>query len=292
MFPPVCLCLTPTCLHAHSPERLALTHPNLCPFIPPGASHCPHLVTSLLPLHLPLCPFTSPHRELLERLYHCLLGHLYHLARGQLLRLGAARGMSGPSSSSADVLLLGRDAAVLQTPGAGARAVAAAALRGGPGGGPKTLGAGSTPAAAGVKQDGVALVAAAAASGVLSPPLVAACQELLGVPLCAYSCLVAKVADGAAGAHAYDVQTPRRPAEDVSGGAARGVVGAAVNTCCGVCVCVGGEGGQEDSQVGVGVDVNDDKQPKQQRVACGGSAALNLHLPLPGHGLLPMLLLY
>jgi hypothetical protein len=45
-------------------------------------------------------------RELLDRLYCCLLGHLFHLARGELLRLGAALHLPEAAASAAAVLQL------------------------------------------------------------------------------------------------------------------------------------------------------------------------------------------
>lgn len=82
------------------------------------------MVNRLLPLLLSLTPPPPPHsatgtpvthvlnvlhethREMVDRLLHCFLGHLYHLARGELLRLAAMLRLAPPSSSR--VLMLSR----------------------------------------------------------------------------------------------------------------------------------------------------------------------------------------
>ncbi|WIA35160.1 hypothetical protein OEZ86_003632 [Tetradesmus obliquus] len=65
-------------------------------------------------------------RELLDRLYCCLLGHLYHLARGELLRLGSAlrlpEAAAAAAAGSASILQLGRAAFAPAAAGSGSTA--------------------------------------------------------------------------------------------------------------------------------------------------------------------------
>ena len=171
-------------------------------------------------------PFHAFCSELLERLHHCLLGHLYHLARGELLRIGAAMKLhntgpapppdaAGKTASAAESAAAGGGGLI----GSGTRSVAAspfAAAAGAARGGGETPRGGGSPghppaagAGGGGGKVGWDVVSAASGSGQLSSVLANCLNDLLGSPLCGFSCMVTKVADGAVGAHAYEVHTPK-----------------------------------------------------------------------------------
>jgi hypothetical protein len=178
----------------------------------------------------------------MDRLYCCLLGHLYHLARGELLRLGSAlrlpEAAAAAAAGSASILQL-RKAAF--APATAATSSSTTAAKG------STAAAGSTgstsaakkrsdskdkdrdrppsllSAAAGSSSSsssnslsaGVELLREAAASGGLGPRMVAQLQELLLTPLCGFSQMINKYADGSSGALTYEVHTPKLGLEEV-----------------------------------------------------------------------------
>ncbi|KAF6250949.1 hypothetical protein COO60DRAFT_1645717 [Scenedesmus sp. NREL 46B-D3] len=174
-------------------------------------------------------------RELMDRLYRCLLGHLYHLARGELLRLGSALRLpeaAAAAAGSASILQLGK-AAFAPAAGTASRGSSEAAARS------STVTAGSSgsratdkkradskerdwdrpssrsaAAAAGSSSSsrlsaGVDLLREAAASGGFGPRMVAQLQELLLTPLCGFSQMINKYADGSGGALTYEMHTPK-----------------------------------------------------------------------------------
>lgn len=156
----------------------------------------------------------------MDKLYCCLLGHLYHLARGELLRLGNALQLPEAAAANASILQLGK--AAFSPPKPAATAPAADSSKS-----PRSPRAGSSPvkqpraSAAGQPPGqtpsngrsnltaGVELLLQASASGVLSPRMVAQLQELLMTPLCGFSMMINKYADGSSSGLTYEVHTPR-----------------------------------------------------------------------------------
>jgi hypothetical protein len=176
-------------------------------------------------------------REVSDRLFNCLLGHLYNLARGELLRLGAALGIAALSAAQATaVLQLGR-AAFAAPPGDS---------------GGKGSGAAASAAAGGGNDPAVAALVRAAGSGSLNPVWVAHLQELMAMPLCGFSQMITKFADGTGGA-AYEIITPKfTPAAEGAGAAlqraeSEGGASAAAG---------GGGGGPSGAAAGVGGNPN------------------------------------
>lgn len=163
-------------------------------------------------------------RELMDKLYCCLMGHLYHLARGELLRLGSALQLSEAEAANASVLALNKAAFSPPKPAAAAAAAAAAASADSssrsPRGSPvkqQQQQARSSAANQGGQQQGgnsslsagVDLLLQASAAGSLSPRMVTQLQELLMTPLCGFSMMINKYADGSSNALTYEVHTPR-----------------------------------------------------------------------------------
>lgn len=160
----------------------------------------------------------------MDKLYCCLLGHLYHLARGELLRLGSALQLPEAAAANASILQLGKAAFSPPKPAPGASAAADSSKS------PRSPRAGSSPikqsraSAAGAQPSGqvpsngrsnnlaagVELLLQASASGALSPRMVAQLQELLMTPLCGFSMMINKYADGSSNGLTYEVHTPRR----------------------------------------------------------------------------------
>jgi hypothetical protein len=152
----------------------------------------------------------------MDKLYCCLLGHLYHLARGELLRLGSALQLPEAAAANASVLQLGKAAFSPPKPAAAAAASDnksprspqarrtvkqsrnAATVHA-----PGHLGAGNSLTA------GVDLLLQASAAGTLSPRMVTQLQELLMTPLCGFSMMINKYADGSSSGLTYEVHTPR-----------------------------------------------------------------------------------
>lgn len=151
---------------------------------------------------------------------------MYHLARGELLRLGSALQLPEAAAANASVLQLGKAAF---TPAKPALAAAAAGSKSPhsqqPGGSSsssspvkqsqgstagQTLG--QTAAEKGGKSSltaGIDLLLQASASGALSPRMVSQLQELLMTPLCGFSMMINKYADGSSSGLTYEVHTPR-----------------------------------------------------------------------------------
>lgn len=182
------------------------------------------------------CESPLPCRELMDKLYCCLLGHLYHLARGELLRLGSAMRLpeaAAAAKGSASILQLGKTAFA---PASKASATAAAsspvrsagggAAQGGDTGSTAAAEAGSTTGKGGTAAakkkaagtlggTGVDVLAEAAAAGTLSPRMVAQLQELLLMPLCGFSQMITKYADGSGSGLTYEVHTPKLGLDEV-----------------------------------------------------------------------------
>jgi hypothetical protein len=168
----------------------------------------------------------AAHRELIDKLYCCLVGHLYHLARGELLRLGSALQLPEAAAANASVLQLGKAAftPAKLTPAAAAGSKSPRSQQPGGAGSSSTSPvkqsrgstAGQTPgqtaAEKGAKNSlsaGVDLLLQASASGALSPRMVSQLQELLITPLCGFSMMINKYADGSSSGLTYEVHTPR-----------------------------------------------------------------------------------
>lgn len=190
-----------------------------------------HVHTRPLPysvvLRLPCCTA----RELTDRLYCCYLGHLYHLARGELLHLGMALRLPEAAGANASVLQLGRAAfgsapaaATAAGTGTASPGKKSAAAAGSPvsisphgkqqqqskvGQNTSLTSTGATPKGSGGLNAGVELLTQAAAAGSLSPRMVAQLQELLMTPLCGFSMMVNKYADGSGNGLTYEVNTPK-----------------------------------------------------------------------------------
>jgi hypothetical protein len=157
----------------------------------------------------------------MDRLYFCLLGHLFHLARGELLRIGTALRLPEAAAANASVLQLGKAAFAPASAGASSSGGTKAALDSASSSPTKPSSAskqqqqqrssqGQTSAAAAASLTaGVDLLTQAAAAGSLSPRMVAQLQELLLTPLCGFSQMINKYADGSSGALTYEVHTPK-----------------------------------------------------------------------------------
>lgn len=177
--------------------------------------------------HEPTHPPTPTHNsELMDKLYCCLLGHLYHLARGELLRLGSALQLPEAAAANASILLLGKAAFSPSKPQQQQQSGAAAAASNSrsPISSRSSSPAGKSQSAASQKQQqqqqqgrqsrnsltaGVDLLLQASSSGALSPRMVAQLQELLMTPLCGFSMMINKYADGNSNGLTYEVHTPR-----------------------------------------------------------------------------------
>jgi hypothetical protein len=191
----------------------------------------------------------------MDRLYCCLLGHLYHLARGELLRLGSALRLpeaAAAAAGSASILQLGKAAFAPAAPNhSSSSSSTAAGSRGGTMGGTcatqasgttifstgsagaakqradskerdrdrpsslNTAAAGSSSSSSANLSADVELLREAAASGGLGPRMVAQLQELLLTPLCGFSQMINKYADGSGGALTYEVHTPKLGLDEV-----------------------------------------------------------------------------
>jgi hypothetical protein len=154
----------------------------------------------------------------MDKLYCCLLGHLYHLARGELLRLGSALQLTEAAAANASVLQLGK--AAFSPPKPAAAAAAASDNKS-----PRSPRAGSpvkqswtgstavqTSGHTGARNSltaGVDLLLQASAGGTLSPRMVTQLQELLMTPLCGFSMMINKYADGSSSGLTYEVHAPR-----------------------------------------------------------------------------------
>jgi hypothetical protein len=77
----------------------------------------------------------GPGREASERLFHCLVGHLYNLARGELLRMGSAAGLAGGPGGGGAAARIGRAAFSSGGGGGGGGAVGGSGGGKGQGGG-------------------------------------------------------------------------------------------------------------------------------------------------------------
>lgn len=158
------------------------------------------------------------HRELLDKLYCCLLGHLYHLARGELLRLGSALQLPEAAAANASVLQLGKAAFSPPKPAAAAAADSKSPRSpraGSPVKQSRSTAAGQLGQTGGQQGSrssitaGVDLLLQASAAGSLSPRMVTQLQELLMTPLCGFSMMINKYADGSTNGLTYEVHTPR-----------------------------------------------------------------------------------
>jgi hypothetical protein len=151
------------------------------------------------------------------------MGHLYHLARGELLRLGSALQLSEAAAANASVLALNKAAFSPPKPAAAAASAdSSRSPRGSPvkqqqqqascssaaaGGGQQQQGSGSSGSSR--LSAGVDLLLQASAAGSLSPRMVTQLQELLMTPLCGFSMMINKYADGSSSGLTYEVHTPR-----------------------------------------------------------------------------------
>lgn len=159
----------------------------------------------------------------MDKLYCCLMGHLYHLARGELLRLGSALQLAEAAAANASVLALNKAAFSPTKPAAAAAAAAASTdSSSSPRSSPlkqqqQARSLAANQAAAGGQQQGgssslsagVDLLLQASAAGSLSPRMVMQLQELLMTPLCGFSMMINKYADGSSNGLTYEVHTPR-----------------------------------------------------------------------------------
>lgn len=154
----------------------------------------------------------------MDKLYCCLLGHLYHLARGELLRLGSALQLPEAAAANASILQLGKAAfspPKLATTGSSGspRSPRTAASSSSPVSKQARISAAGLPpnqlSARGSLTAGVDLLLQASAAGSLSPRMVAQLQELFMTPLCGFSMMINKYADGSSNGLTYEVHTPR-----------------------------------------------------------------------------------
>ncbi len=134
----------------------------------------------------------------MERLHNCLIGHLYHLARGQLLRLGSGLQLADASGDGSSSCSIGRTG-ILHV----GRITCSAPPGGEPSLGSKAAHGGSTGVSEGQHL------------GALQPRLAVQLGELLSMPLCGFSQQVSKHADGSSGPLTYEVHTPRLGLDEV-----------------------------------------------------------------------------